>query len=134
MGKTETIQSNGCLLTSYAMILNALGKQIDNKTVTPKSLNQWLQKNSAYGQGGKIKFSPLSKLGLKRVNLSKQVNKSEIRKYVCSERSVILRLKHGHVLAVGVDADEKTFIVNDPSRSAKNKVDESEVLYSLVFN
>jgi len=115
------------------MILNADGVEINKKTVTPKSLNDWLAQNDGY-KNGKITNKWQHKLGLVRLKLKKPVKTETLRGLVCSGKSVILKVKEGYALAVGVDQDDKTFIVNDPSYTTRIKIDERDVLGSLVYN
>jgi hypothetical protein len=130
MGKSQTtILKSGSLMTSFSMILNALDKQLNSQTTTPKSLNAWLNANMGYNND-KINFSVFSKLGLKQI---KSVNKNDINKHVCSSNSVILKLKDGFALATGIDQDQKTILINDPTFSARNKVDQKDVIKAIVF-
>jgi len=116
------------------MILNANGKQVDNKSITPKTLNTWLLSNKGYNKFGRLTGKWPSKFDLTRIQLSKPINKSQLRQLVCSGKSVILKVKEGYALAVGVDDDGKTFIVNEPSFSSRNKIDESLVYGAIAYN
>lgn len=130
----KTIENSGSLLSVFSMILNANGKQVNEKSITPKSLNSWLLSNKGYNKFGRLTGKWQSKFDLTRIQLSKPVNKSQLRQLVCSGKSVILKVKDGYALAVGIDDDGKTFIVNEPSYSSRNKIDESLVYGAIAYN
>ena len=98
------MQSNGCLVTSVAMILAECGKKIDNAIVTPKSLNTWLIKNRGY-DGLSFVWSSLEKFGLKIV--TKTSNPKQIAAYHKKGKHVILKVNKGRhwVLMTGVSVN-----------------------------
>ena len=111
-----TMRSNGCLVTSVAMILADCGKKIDNAIVTPKSLNTWLIKNKGY-EGKSFLWESLRKFGLKLV--AKNSNPNQIAAHFELGKHVILNVnKGGHwVLVTGVSVNSKgkiVYSVNDP--------------------
>jgi len=125
----------GALTTIFAMILNAKGKQINGKdTVTPKSLNAWLIANGGYNKKSGLTKQWMAKLGLEKLTTSKPHKNSELRQLICSGKSVILKVKEGYALAVGIDDDGKTFIVNEPSYTSRTKIDDRDVLGAIAFN
>jgi len=130
----KKIEDSGSLLTVFSMILNANGKQVSEKTVTPKSLNAWLLNNGGYNKNGRLTKGWTSKFGLTRVDIERPHKNSQLRQQVCAGKSVILKVKEGFALAVGIDDDGKTFIVNEPSYTSRQKIDEKDVLGAIVYN
>jgi len=121
-------------MTVFAMILNANGKQEDSKTITPKSLNSWLLAHGGYNKHGRLTRGWSKKFDLTRVVIAKPHKSSQLRQLVCAGKSVILKVKEGYALAVGIDDDGKTFIVNEPNYTARHKIDERDVLGAIVYN
>jgi len=130
----KKIEDSGSLLTVFAMILNANGKQVSEKTVTPKTLNTWLLANGGYNKNGRLSKGWASKFGLTRVDIERPHKNSQLRQQVCAGKSVILKVKEGYALARGIDDDGKTFIVNEPSYTSRQKIDERDVLGAIVYN
>lgn len=104
---SNTICSAGCLMSSAAMALYAVG----NTQLNPSTLNQWLTNNGGYVQQDLFVWASINRWG---VAFGGFISNDKIKSYIDSGHIVILNVHNGGhwVLATGYSGDRIT--VNDP--------------------
>lgn len=131
LGSSSTICKVGCLITSVAMAMNGLGKQINGQNVTPKNFNQFLMNNGGYS-GNLFIWGSVTRFGLRY--LGQPTSIETIKNHICNNQIVALNIdRGGHwVLANGVNNDGSISILDPgPNRSS---VKPGEVLRAGIYN
>lgn len=107
---TNTICSAGCLMSSAAMALKAIGSNQN-----PSTLNAWLIGHGGYVSGDLFVWASINPLG---VNFVGFINRAGIEKNLKADNIVIMNVHNGAhwVLATSM-IDSNTVAVNDPGYS-----------------
>lgn len=110
--KSETIGSDGCTITSVAMVFNYHGISTD-----PSKLNQFLTKNAGYASGCLLSWGTLKKAS-QNILTDREINQSDVSKYVSQGKPVVAKLvgylAYEHwVVIIGIQEDGK-YQINDP--------------------
>ena len=107
---TNTICSAGCLMSSAAMALSALGNNYN-----PSSLNTWLNGHGGYVSSDLFVWASINPLGVKFAGF---INRAAIEQNFRSENIVVLNVHNGGhwVLATSM-VNSNTVAVNDPGYS-----------------
>lgn len=107
---SNTICSAGCLMSSSAMALYAVG----NSQINPSTLNKWLTANGGYVKDDLYVWASVNRLG---VTFQGFINNNDIKSHLDAGHIVILNVHNGGhwVLATGYSGD--SIWVNDPGYS-----------------
>lgn len=107
---TNTICSAGCLMSSAAMALTAVGS-----SQTPSTLNTWLIGHGGYVSGDLFVWASINPLGVKFVGF---INRAGVESNLKADNIVILNVHNGQhwVLATSM-INTNTVAVNDPGYS-----------------
>jgi hypothetical protein len=104
---SNTICSAGCLMSSAAMALSAIGKNYN-----PSTLNKWLKSNGGYVSQDLFVWASINPIGVKFVGF---INRNAIASNLANDNIVILNVHNGGhwVLATGMQGGS-VVAVNDP--------------------
>jgi hypothetical protein len=110
---SNTICSAGCLMSSAAMALTALGN-----TYNPSTLNTWLKGHGGYVSQDLFVWASINPLGVRFIGF---INRAAISSNLGAENIVILNVHNGGhwVLATGM-VDGSNVAVNDPGYSTSS--------------
>ena len=101
-----TLCSHGCLVSSVAMALSAIGKSFN-----PGTLNSWLKDNNGYDLNGNFRWWSVYRLGLKYAG---KIRKYRIAVNLKVGNVVMLKVRSGHHWVLAKSMSGNTIYVNDP--------------------
>ena len=130
LGSSSTVCSTGCIITSLASALAGLGLTVNNQTVNPKVLNNYLLSNSGYS-GNLFNWASVSRFGLKYRG---QFNSKEVLKdAICSNKVVILSVNNAAHWVLATAFEDDTFYVNDSGYSRESYY-ASKVVVGAIYD
>jgi hypothetical protein len=123
-GKTQTISTWGCALTSSAMIVSYYGLQQNGATTNPRELNNWLKANKGYSEGA-ILWGKVAEFArdVKHINLYYYSGWGPgdgiVNQAVCNSYPIILNTNSspytgGHYVVAQGMAGTNAWSINDP--------------------